>query len=106
MEAELTVSVLENFPALIWRDRSSQVFTEGAELEFSIQVTAEVSRENHAASHFELRVSQVLDANPSSDAEENHNRPSKTFVRKALKERESRAKPANYIYKDGNPAGR
>jgi hypothetical protein len=106
IEAELAVSMLEDFPALVWCSGSSHVFTERAELELGVQVTAELSSENHAASHFELRVSEVLDANPSSDAEENDNWPSKTLMRKALKERESRAKPTDYVQKDDNPAGR
>ena len=48
----------------------------------------------------------MLDANPSSGAAENDDRSSKTLMHKALKERESRAKSTDYIYKDDNPAGR
>ena len=106
IESELAVSMLEDFPALIWCNSRSQVVTECAELELGVQLAAEVSSENQAAGHFELRVSELLDANPSSGAEENDNRPSKTLIRKALEKRESRAKPTDYIYKDDNPAGR
>ena len=42
---------------------------ECAEPQFGVQLAAEVSSENQAASHFEFRVSEVLDANTSSDTE-------------------------------------
>ncbi|MGA8234515.1 MAG: hypothetical protein WB795_23765, partial [Candidatus Acidiferrales bacterium] len=96
----------EDFPALIGCDGSREVVTERAELELSVQVTAEVPRENHAAGHLELCVSEVLDANPSSSAEEDDHCSSKTLMCKTLKERECRAKSANYIYKNDRPAGR
>jgi hypothetical protein len=97
IEPELGVRMLEDFPALLWCNGSGQVVTEHAELELGVQKAAEVSTENKAAGHSELRISEVLDANPSSSAEENDNRSSKTLMRKALKERESRAEPTDYI---------
>jgi hypothetical protein len=106
IEAELAVSMLEDFPALIWCNGSSQVVTERAELELGVQVAAEVSSEDNPPSYIELCISEVLNANPNSGAKENDNRPSKTLMRKALKERENRAKPTHHIYKDDNPAGR
>jgi hypothetical protein len=106
MEAELAVGMLEDFPALIWCKGSSQVVTERAELELGVQEAAKVSSENHAAGHFELRISELVDSNPSSSAEENDDRSSKTLMRKVLKKRESRTKPTDYIYKNHNPAGR
>src|ERR1700686_826110 len=105
IEAELTVSMLEDFPALIWCNGSSQVVTERAELEFCVQVAAEVSSENNPAGHIELCVSEALNANQSSDAKENEDASSKTLMRVALKERESRANPAGYIHKNDDPAG-
>lgn len=106
IEAELAVCMLEDFPALIWCNGSIQVDTERAELKLRVQVTTEVSSENHAAGHSELRVSEMLDGNPRSGAEENDDRSSKTFMEKALEERESRAKSTDYVYKDDDPAGR
>src|ERR1700681_1180707 len=105
IEAELAVSMLEDFPALICCNGSSQVVTERTELEFSVQVAAEVSSEKNPGSHIELCVSEALNANQSSDAKENDDRSSKTLMRVALKERESRAKPTGYIHKNDNPAG-
>ena len=75
-----------------------------AELQFSVQMAAELSSENQAASHLEFCVSKVLNANANSDTEKNDNRSSKTFMRKALNERESPAKSADYIYENDNPA--
>ena len=106
IEPELAVRMLEDFPALCWCNGSGQVVTEHAELELGVQKAAEVSTENKAAGHSELRISEVLDANPSSGTKENDDRSSKTLMRKALKERESRAEPTDYIYKKDNPAGR
>jgi hypothetical protein len=106
VEAEFAVSSLENFPALIWRGGSSQVSTKRAELKFGVQCAPEVSGENQAAGHFKFRISKVMNANQNSRAEENDDHSSKALVCKALEEGESRAKPANYIYKQGNPAGR
>src|ERR1700676_2790355 len=106
IEAELAVSMPEDFPALIWCNGSSQVVTERAELEFRVQVAAEFSSENNPAGHIELCVSEVLNANQSSDAKKNDDRSSKTLMREALKERESRANPTGNIHKNDNPAGR
>ena len=106
IKAEIAVSMLEDFPALIWRDGSSQSLTERAELELGVQLAAEVSSENQAAGHSELGVFEVMDANPSSSAEENDDRSSKTLMGKVLKERESRANSTSYIYEDDDPAGR
>src|ERR1700680_2214422 len=105
IEAELAVSMLEDFPALIWCNGSSQVATERVELELGVQAAAKGSSENNAAGHSELCVSEMLNANPNSSAKENDDLSSKTLMRKALKERESRAKSADYIYKDDDPAG-
>src|ERR1700686_3651024 len=105
IEAELTVSMLEDFPALVWCNGSSQVVTERAELEFCVQVAAEVSSENNPASHIELCVSEALNANQGSDAKENDDCSSKTLMRIALKDRESRANPTDNIHKKHNPAG-
>src|ERR1700676_3042937 len=106
IEAELAVSMLEDFPALIWCNGSSQVVTESVELEFCVQVAAEVSSENNPAGHIELCVSEVLNANQSSDAKENDDRSSKTLMSEVLKERESRTNTTDYIHKNDNPAGR
>src|SRR6266853_6618721 len=106
IEAEFAVSMSEDFPAPVWCNGSGQVVTERAELELGVQVKAEVSSENNAAGHIELCVSEMLDANQSSSTKENDDRSSKTLMRKALKERESRAKPTDHIHKNDNPPGR
>lgn len=97
IEAELAVSMLEDFPALIWGNGSSQVFTERAEPEFGVQEAAEVPSENNSAGHFELRISEAVNSNPSCSAEEDDDRSPKTLMRKALHKRDSRTKPADYI---------
>ena len=106
IEAELAVSMFEDFPALIWCNGRSQVVTERAELELGVQAATKGSSENNPAGHSELRVSEVLDANPSSSAEENDDRSSRTLMHEGLKQRESRAEPTDCIYKNDNPAGR
>ena len=52
IETELDVGMLEGFPALIWCKGGSQVFTKCAELEFSVQEAAEISRENNVGGPF------------------------------------------------------
>jgi hypothetical protein len=49
--------MLQDRPALIWCNGSSEVVTKCAELELGVQMAAKVSSEHYAASHFELRIS-------------------------------------------------
>jgi hypothetical protein len=106
IEAELAVSMLEEIPASIWCVGNSQVVTELAELEFCVQTAAKLSSENNPAGHIELCVPEVVNANQSSGAKENDDHSSKTLMREALKERESRARPTDYIHKNHNTARR
>src|ERR1700676_5731195 len=80
IEAELAISMSEDFPALIWCNGSSQVVTERAELEFRVQVAAEFSSENNPAGHIELCVSEVLNANQSSDEKKKDTPPPKPLI--------------------------
>ena len=91
--------MLEDFPALIWSNGSSQVFTERAELELGVQEAAEGASENNAAGRFELRVSEVLDCQSKlPSAEEDDDRSSKTLMRKVLKRaRQPRKARRSYI---------
>jgi hypothetical protein len=105
IKAEVTVSMLEDFPAPIRRIGSSQLVTEGVELELGFKLAAEVCAKNHTAGHLELRISEVLNSNPNTNAKENCDYSAKTLVRKILKERKSRTETADYVNKNDNLPG-
>src|ERR1035437_5112283 len=105
VEAEIAVGMVQHLPALVRRGGGGKIVAESDQLELSVEEAAEGAAEDQAAGRIEFGVSEMLDANPGAEAEEENDRAYKLLMRDAGEQREAGTDAAEAIDEEHDAPG-